>query len=121
MHEMSLAIRIVEVAVAEAERAGAGKINEVEVEVGRLAGVMAEALSFCLEAAAKGTLAETAIFTLIPLPGQGRCTECHHEVAVSEFPAQCPDCQGFGVQITAGTELRIRALIIDEDTLPRKK
>lgn len=110
MHEMSLAIRIVEVAVLEAEKAGARTIDQIEVEVGQLAGVMAEALAFCLDAAARGTRAEGATFALTQIPGQGHCLACQKEVAVSEFPAQCPECHGFGVQITAGTELRIRAI-----------
>jgi hydrogenase nickel incorporation protein HypA/HybF len=111
---MSMAIRIVEVAVAEAHKAEARTIDEVEVEVGQLAGVMAEALAFCLEAAARGTMAEHAAFTLIQVPGLGHCLSCQHEVAISEFPAQCPDCHGYGVRIITGTELKIRAISVDE-------
>ena len=115
MHEMSMAISIVDIAVAEAVKAKATTLTEVEVEVGQLAGVMSEALSFCLQAAARATMAETATFTLLQVPGQGHCLSCQQEVEVSEFPAQCPLCNGFGVTITAGTELRIRSISIDDD------
>lgn len=121
MHEMSLAISIVDIAVAEASKAHARTINEVEVEVGQLAGVMPEALTFCLEAAARGTTAETANFALISVQGRGHCLSCEHEVMIEEFPAQCPDCQGFGVTITTGTELRIRSISINDDNDPRGK
>lgn len=115
MHEMSLAMSIIDIAIAEAEKAKASRINEIEIEVGQLAGVMLESLDFCLEAAARGTVLESTIFTLLAVLGKGHCLACRHEVQVSEFPAQCPDCGGFGVTITAGTELTIRSISIDEE------
>lgn len=121
MHEMSMAISIIEIAISEAEKAQARTINEIEVEVGELAGVMLESLSFCLEAAARSTMAETATFALIPAPGIGYCLACRQEVKINEFPAQCNDCGGFGVKITAGTELKIRSISINEDNDGRKE
>ena len=120
MHEMSLAINIVDIAVDEAVKAKAKTITDIEVEVGSLAGVMLEALSFCLEAAARSTLAHAATFTLIPVPGRGLCLACQHEVEISEFPAQCPDCGGLGVTISTGTELKIRSISIDDDNERRQ-
>jgi Zn finger protein HypA/HybF involved in hydrogenase expression len=46
MHEMSLAMNIADLAVQTATREGARRIASVELEIERLAGVMAEALSF---------------------------------------------------------------------------
>lgn len=116
MHEMSMAMRIIEIAVSEANTAKAQTIDEIEIEVGQLAGVMAEALAFCLDAAARGTIAEGAAFTLIQIPGRGHCLACQREVEVSEFPAACPLCHGYGVQIVTGSELKIRSLSVDEGT-----
>ena len=110
-----MAISIIDIVISEAEKAQAKTINEIEVEVGQLAGVMLESLNFCLEAAARSTMAESATFTLHPIPGKGHCLSCQHEVLISEFPAQCNDCGGFGVSITAGTELKIRSISINED------
>jgi hydrogenase nickel incorporation protein HypA/HybF len=112
---MSVAISIIDIAISEAAKAQALTINEIEVEVGQLAGVMLESLAFCLEAAARSTLAESAIFTFIQVPGKGHCLSCQREVKVSEFPAQCHECEGFGIKITAGTELKIRSISINED------
>lgn len=115
MHEMSMAISIIDIAIAEAEKAQSQTINEIEVEVGQLAGVMLESLSFCLEAAARSTMAESATFTLLQVLGKGHCSTCQREVMISEFPAQCNTCGGFGVSITAGTELKIRSISVNED------
>jgi hydrogenase nickel incorporation protein HypA/HybF len=112
---------IIDIALAEAAKAEAQTIDEIEVEVGQLAGVMLESLDFCLQAAAHSTMAASATFTLIPTPGQGHCLTCQRGVMISEFPAQCPACGGFGVQITAGTELKLRSISIDLDLTRREK
>lgn len=114
MHEMSMALRIIEIAENEAQKAAATAISAIEVEVGELAGVMPEALTFCLDAAARGTMAETATISFITTPGMGHCLECRQDIEIHEFPAQCPDCQGFGVTIHSGTELKIRSISIDD-------
>lgn len=121
MHEMSIAMSIVDIAISEAAKADAQTIDEIEIEIGQLAGVMLESLSFCLQAAAKNTLAEPATFTLVTIAGQGHCLACQQDIPINEFPAQCPICQGFGVSITAGTELKIRSISINDDTNRRER
>ena len=49
MHEFSIALNIVDIASKTATDASATKINEVEIEVGILSGVIIEALEFALE------------------------------------------------------------------------
>lgn len=112
---MSLALRIIEVAESEAIKAAGTAITAIEVEVGLLAGVMPEALTFCLDAASRGSMAEKAAFSFIKIPGMGHCLECRIDITVTDFPAQCPICHGFGVTITNGTELKIRSISIDDN------
>ena len=45
MHEFSIALNIVDIASRTAKKAKAKKINEVEIEVGIISGVIVEALS----------------------------------------------------------------------------
>lgn len=112
---MSLAMQIIELAENEARKAHGKVITAIEVDVGQLAGVMSEALSFCLEAAARGTLAQGAQFLLNHIPGRGFCQTCRHDLAISDFPAQCPDCRGFGVTILSGNELNIQSISIEDN------
>lgn len=114
MHEMSIAIRIVELAEAEARIAGARRINRVEVEVGALAGVMAEALRFCFEAACRGTLAEGAELEMVEIAGRGRCATCDEEGPLAELIALCPVCGGF-MRPLQGKELRLLSIVVDEN------
>ena len=114
MHEMSLAINIVDLAVSEATSAGGQKINEIELSVGSLAGVMVDSLEFCFDAVVKGTPAEGARLRITETHGKGRCRNCDHEFQVDTFFAQCPQCKQYMVDIIQGKDLKIVSITVDE-------
>lgn len=114
MHEMSLAISIVELVSEKAQAAGAQKITAIELEVGRLSGLMAEALVFCFEAAARNTPAEGAELLICEIDGLGNCLGCGHSFAVDSLLSQCPQCGGYAVETVQGKELRLVSLTVDE-------
>lgn len=112
MHEMSIAVGLVELAEEQARGAGARRINSLEVEIGALAGVEIDALTFCYEAARRGTLCDDARLDIITLEGRGRCGECGREMGADFHVAFCPDC-GRGLEILQGRELRLRSLNVE--------
>ena len=114
MHEMSLALEIVGLAVNTAERANGERINSVEIEVGTLAGVLIDSLEFCLDAAAKETMADGASFQLIPKYAFGRCRDCGIDFEVDSYFQHCPECDGISVDITGGKDLKVTAVTIEE-------
>lgn len=114
MHEMSIAMNIIEIVCAAAENNEAEHISCIEIEIGSLAGVMAESLKFCFDAASRHTLAEGAQLKIIPLPARGKCSVCETEIEIESFATPCPDCNGFLYQISSGTDIKILSLIIDE-------
>jgi len=112
MHEMSIAVGLIELAEDQARAAGAGHINSLEVEIGVLAGVEFGSLAFCYESARLGTLCEGARLDIIERPGRGHCPVCRTDTDVDFFVALCPDCDG-GLEIRQGRELRLRSLNVD--------
>ena len=114
MHEMSIVTGILDIAGREAAAAGARVINIVEVEVGLLAGVEIPSLEFCFDVARQGTPgAEKARLVIKEVPGQGKCVECGHSVAVDDFVAVCPDCGKGLVDIEQGRDLRVLSINVD--------
>lgn len=112
MHEMSIAMSIVELAQKESMAAGGGRILRVEVEIGDLAGVMAEALEFCFEAACRDTLAQGAELIINRVPGEGECSGCRQRGPMNEQFALCPSCGGI-MRAVQGRELRLVALVTE--------
>jgi len=113
MHEMSIAISIVELAEREARLAGARRIRRVEVEVGALAGVMSDALRFCFAAACRETMADGAELRVVEVAGRGICASCRRSGAMPEAMALCPVCGGI-MRASGGRELRLAAIEVDD-------
>ncbi len=115
MHEMSLAMSIVDLVMEQSTREGeVDRVSEVEVEVGNLAGVLIDSLEFCLEAAARSTLLEEANFKIIPTMAQGECPSCRASFEVASLYAVCCHCGAAGVTISGGQELKVRSFVIEE-------
>ena len=57
MHELSIALSIVELAEEEARKADATSISKVEVEIGTMAGIDPDALLFAWDSVIQGTMA----------------------------------------------------------------
>ena len=112
---MALAINIVELVSGKALAAGGQKISTVELEAGKLSGVMIEALAFCFEAAARNTPAEGARLLIREVEARGCCLGCGHAFALDSLLEQCPQCGGYAVETTQGRELKVVSFTIDEE------
>ncbi len=113
MHEMSLAAGVLELIEDAARQQKFPRVATVWLEIGRLAAVEPEAMQFCFDAVARGSVAEGARLEIITLPGSGWCASCAASVAVSEIAAACPRCGGYQVTVTGGTEMRVKELEVE--------
>lgn len=113
MHEMAIAVNIVDLANSYVQSAVGERIGQVEIEIGPLAGIMQESLQFCFEAAAKNTLAEGAQLVIINTKGKARCCSCEKIITITKHGTLCPDCHGI-LEVLTGDELKLRAVTIEE-------
>ncbi|QKS28983.1 MAG: hydrogenase maturation nickel metallochaperone HypA [Candidatus Accumulibacter similis] len=113
MHEMSLAVGILEIIEEAARVQKFRRVMTVEVEIGRLAAVEAEAIGFCFSAVTRGTLAEGARLQIVHVDGRGLCFNCHQTVPLAALYDPCPACGGHPVQATGGTEMRVKELEVE--------
>lgn len=114
MHEMSIAVNILEIAAQQAAQDRARIINRIEVEVGLLAGVEISALEFCFETARTMTeLTKDSELVIHAVEGRGHCPECQKDFPVDFFVAHCPECGLTGLEIRQGRELKVRSINVD--------
>ncbi len=112
MHEMSIAMAVVGQVQEAAERdGGVTSVASVRLQVGELAGVVPDALSFCFELACAGTLLDGAELVVDSVPGRARCSSCADEWAVGMPPQLCcPACGGASPELLSGRELQIASV-----------
>lgn len=113
MHEMSLAESVVRIVEDAARAQGFSKVRTVRLEIGRLAGVEPDAIRFCMDAVARGTVAEAARLEIVETGGRGWCMHCSKPVMVTARYDACPDCGRYEVHVTGGTEMRVAELEVE--------
>lgn len=113
MHEMSLAEGVLQLVEETARREGALRVKTVVLEIGRLSSVEPESLKFCFDAVTRGGIAAEADLAIIDVPGSGWCMVCSETVPLAEVFGACPQCGGYQVQATGGTEMRVKEIEIE--------
>ncbi len=113
MHEMSLAMGVLQIVEDAACAQSFQRVKTVFLEIGELAAVEPEALRFCFDAVIRGTLAEGALLEVIEVAGEGLCFNCHQTVPLAARYDPCPACGGYPVQATGGTEMRVKELEVE--------
>lgn len=114
MHEMSIAMSLLELAKAEAEKQRRKRIISLRVEYGAISGIMPDALDFCFKALVAGTIHENANLELVCLPLRLKCPLCGHVFGGEGKEAlwePCPKCgEFFGHIVEQGKELILARL-----------
>lgn len=110
MHELSIAMGIVRIAEDETRKAGAQRVEAIELEIGTLAGIAFDALDFVWPAAVRDTVLEHAKRHIDVIPGMARCMDCDTQFDVSHLYDTCPVCHSNLKAIEKGRELRVKAL-----------
>jgi len=113
MHELSLLLVLAEQVQAEAHRHGARRVLAVELRIGLLAGVDADALAFAFPLAMAGTAAAHARLHITWLPAIARCCGCGCRFRVAAGVGPCPRCHGGGAELLQGRDLHLHRLTID--------
>lgn len=113
MHEMSLAEGVLQLIEDQAARQGFTRVVSVRLEIGQLAGVEVEAMRFCFDAVTRDSVAQGAALIIDEPAGRAWCLPCGHSVALPERGSACPDCGGWQLQPTGGTELRVKELEVE--------
>lgn len=112
MHEMSLALEIRAICERELARQGGGRLTAVEVEVGALAGVDADSLSFCLDTVLREGFGDVRCDICVT-PGLAVCLLCAMEFPVRRAPFECPQCGAPAQGASGGDALRVNALELE--------
>jgi len=111
MHELSIALGILDVAIEEAERLGPASVLAVHLRLGPLSGVVKESLLAAYELAREGTPLEKAALVIEEVPVQVLCSTCGVERAVLSIQQlYCPECGSPPARIDGGRELEVVAL-----------
>jgi hydrogenase nickel incorporation protein HypA/HybF len=111
MHELSIALSILELVAEEQRRHGGGRVHAIHLRLGPLAGVVKEALLSAFELARESESADAATLIIEDVPIAAHCPLCQGERAVVAIDhLRCAECGTPTPQIVHGRELEVVAL-----------
>src|SRR5215813_4076131 len=114
MHELSVSLSIIELAMEEAEKRGAVRVDAVHLRLGAMSGVVKEALLFSYDLACEGTLLEGSSLVIEEIPVMVYCPACGVETNPPSIQSLCcPVCETPTPQVTRGKEIEVVALEIE--------
>lgn len=106
MHEMAIAESVVE---EVARRTEGARVTEVHLEIGRLSGVVPDALRFCFDLAAERTALEGCALLIDEPAGDAECRTCGRQFLLDK-PFPLCSCGSSEVAVTGGDQLLVRAV-----------
>ncbi|MGE5570399.1 MAG: hydrogenase maturation nickel metallochaperone HypA [Rhodospirillales bacterium] len=116
MHELSIAMNIVEIAEDEAKERGV-EVSAVYLKLGPLSGVVKDALISAYEMAACGTSLEGSRLVVEEVPVVVFCPRCGENRSPRSLQwLCCPECDTPAPEVVQGSELQITALEVRDET-----
>ncbi|HEV7395653.1 MAG TPA: hydrogenase maturation nickel metallochaperone HypA, partial [Pyrinomonadaceae bacterium] len=82
MHELSIAMSMIEMATEEAARHGSSRVTALYLKLGPLSGVVKDALVFSYEVASQGTALEGSQLIIEEVPVKVYCETCASEQVI---------------------------------------
>jgi hydrogenase nickel incorporation protein HypA/HybF len=114
MHELSIAMRVIDEVAKQVAGAGGGRVLAITLRIGRLSCVQEGALRLSFELASAGTELSGARLEIIDVPVRIWCPACGAE---QELPGvqslACPECGRVTGDIRAGRELDLESIELE--------
>lgn len=114
MHELSIAMSVLEAAQREAALHGNAGLRKIALRVGELSAVDPEALRFGFEMMTRATRFEQVELELDFIPRTNRCSDCGSEFHVTDLRFECPLCGSGKTSFARGDELEIAYLELED-------
>ena len=113
MHEMSIALAILEIAQEQAEAHGAQQVEAVHLKLGALSGVVKQALLHAFELAQQEAGLGPCRLLIEDVPVRLHCSRCATERAAASPQELCCCVCGTPGEIVSGRELQVVAMEIN--------
>jgi len=116
MHEMGIAMQVVEIAAASIpEHLKNSRVQGVYLKIGKLSSVVPDSLRFCFDIVSKDSAISGATLYIEEIPVKARCKSCENHWTIDGPAFSCPRCGSGTIELISGQELDISSIEIEED------
>jgi hydrogenase nickel incorporation protein HypA/HybF len=116
MHEMGIAMQIIEIATASIPGdMKNSRVQRVNLKVGKLAAIVPDSLRFCFEIASQDTPLAGAELVIEEIPVVANCNDCSFQWTINDPVFVCQKCKSGSIQLLSGRELDIESIELAEE------
>jgi hydrogenase nickel incorporation protein HypA/HybF len=110
MHELSITRNLVAIV---SEQAKDRRVKRVWLEIGERSAIMPEAIRFCFDVVAKGTVLEGATLDILAVAPGIQCEACGNYAQAVQALGECVHCGSSRLRRRSGDELNIKAMEVE--------
>ncbi|MGA7079862.1 MAG: hydrogenase maturation nickel metallochaperone HypA [Terriglobales bacterium] len=114
MHEMGIALSVLEAVRTEMSLHPGKYPCKVGVRVGEMAAIDPEALRFCFEAMIQKTDLALLELAIEVCPRRHVCHACDRDFIVRDYDFSCPQCSSLATTCISGDQLELAYLEVEE-------
>ena len=115
MHEMGIAMQIVEIAAASIpEHLKNSRVQGVYLKIGKLSSVVPDSLRFCFDIVSKDSAVAGATLYIEEIPVTARCKSCDNHWTIDVPAFSCPGCGSGTIELISGQELDISSIEVED-------
>jgi len=112
MHEVSIAMNILQIIEEELSRHPGKVVAKVNLQIGVLSGVVPDSLLFALEASKQSGFLKNAEISIDHQEAVASCPECGNKFKTEDYFGVCPQCGNSHYDIISGRELLIKSITL---------
>jgi hydrogenase nickel incorporation protein HypA/HybF len=119
MHEFSISSEIVRTVLNSAKEKKVKRVLSVQLEIGEMALLNVEQVTFWVRGLFKGTVAEGAKVKVKVIKARIQCASCGYRGGISSdkkdpfqhfIPYSCPQCSSFEIKVGKGRECTVKRI-----------
>ena len=110
MHEMSIAVGLMEQVFDIAKKSNLKEIEEIEIETGFLRQIVPEVMQEAFLAVRQDTIAKNATLKIVEIAPLSECNICKKQFQPSLNDFLCPICQKADVKVLKGDEIILKSI-----------
>lgn len=113
MHEMAITQSILDIALSEAAKHRASKVEKIRICIGEYSGVVPQLIQEYYNIISEGTPAERAELVLTKIPVTVLCKDCGKESRIDKRKVRCPACGSVRLKLLTGREFYVESLEVE--------
>ena len=114
MHELAVTESILKIATDYAVKAGATKVTDLYLVIGRLASLVDDSVQFYWDIISEDTICAKAQLHFERVPANILCLDCGNEFQLESELSACPACGGVKIKVISGDQFSLDSIEIEK-------